>query len=302
MRTRHKTMMDSKGNVTILLAVVMVAMLGFTALVIDVGMIFVEKARLDQALDAAALAGAHDLPLGADVATLSAQAYLTLNHIAVADATIEILDGDKTIKVSGNKVVKHFFAPVIGIDQTTVKSASKAIIGPAKSVSDGLRPLAISDYPLVYGDVVTLKEGAGDGTTGNYGAVSFGPTGASVFENFLLYGYTGSLSIGDVIQTEPGNMAGAISAVSDNLSTDYSTFDNYTGESKRLWTIPIVDTLDVTGRKDVTIIGFAQFFVESAQKVGGDAVIEGRFIKFVASGEIDYTVLDRGVYVSKLAR
>lgn len=302
MRRRKSKLRFVSGNITIFLAVFMVVMLGFTALVLDVGMIFVEKARLDQALDAAALAGAQDLPLGIDKATQSAQTYIALNQIAISDVQVEIIDGEKTIKVSGKKRVNHFFAPIFSIEQTVVNSYSKAIIGPAGKVTNGLRPLAISDYPMVYGEQVTLKEGAGDGTTGNYGAVSFGPTGASEFENYLLYGYTGSLSVGDWIQTEPGNMAGAVSALSSNLSTDYSTFDNYTAISKRLWTIPIVDTLDVTGRKDVKIIGFAQFFVESAKKVSGEAEIKGRFIKYVATGDMDYTVLDRGVYVSKLAR
>jgi len=204
--------------------------------------------------------------------------------------------------LTGKKNVKHFFAPAIGIKESLINSSSKAIIGPAKSVFQGIRPVAITDYPIDYGELVVLKEGAGDGNSGNYGAVSFGPTGSSIFQQYLIYGYDSSLSVGDIIQTEPGNMAGAIMALSSYLAADTSTFDNYTLGSKRLWTIPVINTLDVSGRKDVEIVGFAQFFVEYADKIGGEAEIHGRFIKFVTSGEIDYTIEDRGVYVSKLSR
>lgn len=296
------TIKSNKGSVAILMAFVIAMLLGFSALVVDVGFAFVEKSRLDTAIDAAALAGAQSLALNQEAAVSAAKSYLTDNNIDPAAAFIEITDAGKGIRVTSAEVVDHFFAPIVGINETTVTSTAKAIIGPAGTVKTGIRPVAVEAYSYSFGDLVTLKEGAGDGTTGNYGAVSFGPTGASVFQDFLINGYDSELSVGDIIATEPGNMAGTILKLNQYLSSDYSTYLDYEPDSIRLWTIPVVDSLDVSGRADVEIIAFAQFFVETAQKVGGEAVIKGRFIRFVTNGEIDFSLEDSGVYVSQLSR
>lgn len=293
---------QNAGSVSILMALVIAMLLGFSALVVDVGFAFVEKSRLDTAIDAAALAGAQSLAMSSEAAINGAKAYLSSNKIDESAAIIEITDSGKGIRVTSAEVVEHFFAPIVGINDTTVTSTAKAIIGPAGTVRTGIRPVAVEAFSYSFGDLVTLKEGAGDGTSGNYGAVSFGPTGASVFQDFLINGYDSDLSVGDIIATEPGNMAGTILKLNEYLSSDYSTYLDYEADSIRLWTIPVVDSLDVSGRADVEIVAFAQFFVETAQKVGGEAVIKGRFIKFVTNGEIDFSLEDSGVYVSQLSR
>lgn len=302
MRYNKGIIKNEKGSIAILMAFIIVVILGFTALVVDFGMTFVEKSRLDRAIDASALAGAQDLIFSGDAAAATARSYLTLNDIDPALATITIEDGGRGIRVIANEKVPHFFAQVIGVRESTIRSASKAIIGPASSVTGGLRPLALEDFPYVYGDPITLKEGAGDGYHGNYGAVSLDTAGAANFKEHLLNGYTGTLSIGDWIMTEPGNMVGAVSTLRQDLAGDTSTFANYDNSSKRLWTIPVVTTMVLNGREEIQIVGFAQFFVEDVRNRSGNAEISGRFIRFVTSGSIDMNAEDKGVYAVKLSQ
>jgi hypothetical protein len=54
-------------------------------------------------------------------------------------------------------------------------------------------------------------------------------------------------------------MAGVSNAIKNYISSEINTFPNYTRDSIRLWTIPLVDSLELNGRNTVSVVGFAQF-------------------------------------------
>ncbi len=57
------------------------------------------------------------------------------------------------------------------------------------------------------------------------------------FKENILYGYDGTIEIGDIIHTEPGNMASSVSAVKEIINSDPgATFDNFSADSPRVWT------------------------------------------------------------------
>ena len=66
--------------------------------------------------------------------------------------------------------------------------------------------------------------------------------------------------------------------------------------------MPIVDTLEADGRGEITVVGFAQFYVEDVGKKSGQTEIQGRFLRRVTTGEIDQTITDYGTYAVKLIR
>ncbi len=108
-----------------------------------------------------------------------------------------------------------------------------------------------------YLDIVNF-EGLGDGCAndpmllpgpGNFAALALGSTGASIYEGNITNGYDGTISVGDLILSETGNMSGP-------------TYDgvSYRVEHGLIYVvIPILNTLDVNGRKIVEIVGFANF-------------------------------------------
>ena len=57
-----KNISNEKGQVVIIAALLIVSLLGMTALVVDVGSIYEERRQTQTVADAAALAGAQDLP------------------------------------------------------------------------------------------------------------------------------------------------------------------------------------------------------------------------------------------------
>lgn len=294
--------MKRKGNAAIILVIAFMALLGFTALALDIGNVYINKVKLSNALDSAALSACLELPENPSKAFEIAHEYLEKNGIEPSRTNINISDDNKQIEIEGNLDVEYFFAKAIGFKGTKVYANTKAAIGPVKSVKGGLRPFAVVAYDFSYGDRVILKEDAGDGYHGNYGVVALGGFGANVFRINALYGYDGKISVGDLIDTEPGNMAGVVNDIRNYINADPYTFQNFNRDSRRLWTLPLVNTLEVDGRKKVLVVGFAEFFVEDIQKKSGKAEITGRFIRYVRSGEIDFNLLDTGLYAAKLIR
>lgn len=293
---------NNKGSISIILCIAMVVLLGFTAYTVDIGLIYIEKTKLCNAIDAAVLAASLELPQNPTNARVVAMDYISKNDVDPNGVVIGISADNKSIEIDGIRNVKHLFAPVIGIDSSNITGSAKAQIGPIKAVNGGIRPFAVEIFNFSYGELVTLKEGAGDGYHGNYGVVALGGYGSSVFKANALYGYPGTLSVGEYIDTEPGNMAGATNAIKNYINSEASTFNTFTRESIRLWTIPIVDSLAVYGRSSVEIVGFAEFYVEDVVGNSGKIDITGRFVKFVARGEIDITLRDTGLYGVKLVK
>lgn len=294
--------LDDKGNVAIILCLLITVLFAFTAYVVDIGMIYKEKIKLSNAIDAAALAATLELPNDDIKAKAVAVEYLKKNNVDPNQTTIAISADHKSIQIEGIKNVKHLFAQIIGISSSNVEAKTKAMVAPAKSVKGGIRPFAVEAYDFPYGDLVTIKEGAGDGYHGNYGAVALGGEGANVFRGNSLYGYSGTISVGDYVDTEPGNMAGACTEIKNYINSEQSTFDNFPRDSIRLWTIPLVDSLAEDGRKSVLVVGFAMFYVEDVVNKSGKIEITGRFIRFVLNAPTDTSLNDTGVYGTKLSK
>ncbi|HAS74344.1 MAG TPA: hypothetical protein DCS67_09390 [Clostridiales bacterium UBA8960] len=293
-------MTNEKGSISILVMVMLVVLLGSAGAAIDVGVVILDRTELSNALDYAALAGAQELPEKPLKAIQIAKDYLAQNGINPDDVTITVAVDNKSIELLGNRDVQYTFLKVLGLNETTVEAQSKVILGATRSVKGGLRPFAVEDFPYQYGAVVTLKQGAGDGYHGNYGVVALGGSGSSVYEYNAFYGYDGEISIGDEINTEPGNMANVSNQLQTYINDIPHTFETHPRDSERLWTVPLVSTLIVSGRDTVTVTGFAQVFVENIDKKAGKIEINARFVRFVVNGEIDTSLVDRGTYGVKL--
>ena len=293
-------MRNEKGSAAIILVISFSVIAMFAVVGADVGAIVYEKAEMSNALDSAALEGAQALPEEPDEARTIAAGYLLANGVEPLQSTISIDADNKGITIDASQNMNTFFGPLIERSTVTISEEAKVRVGPIGRVRSGIRPLVIESQPLSYGDIVDLKLNASENYHGNFGAVSLGGTGACVYRNNLLYGYSGSIEIGDVIYTEPGNMASVINPLRNYLSSDYSTFDNYSRDSSRLWVIPIVDSLEVSGTAPVTVVGFAEFFIEEIGRQSGQTKIQGRFIRFSGGGVIDESAPDYGLYGIKL--
>jgi Flp pilus assembly protein TadG len=117
---------DEKGLVVVIVAVVMTVLIGFSAFVVDVGTVSLEKQKFQNAIDAACLAGAQDLP-DTSAATIAANNYVQLNGYQPSDISITFSDANHKINITGIKEVSYTFAKVLGLQSTNVNTVAAAL-------------------------------------------------------------------------------------------------------------------------------------------------------------------------------
>jgi Flp pilus assembly protein TadG len=133
-----------RGAAAVVLSLLLVPMLGFAAIAVDIGALYAERARLQVAADAAAIAVAQDCSRGncGDMLT-TAQTLITAND-GEGSAAYPVLSGDPlSVTVTGSTPKEHWFAPVIGHDSTAV-SATATVGWGAPSGGTSVLPLTFS--------------------------------------------------------------------------------------------------------------------------------------------------------------
>lgn len=122
-----KIQKNERGSIAAVVAVALVAMLGCTALAVDLGRLHKTQLELQNAADAAASAGALHL-LHASEAVIIGKQYAAKNGVPEENTTITTpYDGDAyLIEAVCEKKVSFLFAPVLGINDQTVTARSVA--------------------------------------------------------------------------------------------------------------------------------------------------------------------------------
>lgn len=293
---------EPRGATLVLVAAALFMLLGISALAVDVGFLYWNKAQVQTAADAAALAGAQELRHSPEAAESEARAYAALNGRAGDVVTPDTTVADQ-VTVTVWRMVDLYFANIFGVSQWPVHATATAGLQPATGVV-GIVPFGIVlNDALTYGTRVTLKYGGGEGYNGNFQALALGGTGASNYQSNIEQGYGSVVHIGDWIQTETGNMAGpTLAGVSYRVNQDPGvTYLNVQDGSARIIVVPMLTSFVVSGRTDVQIAGFAAFFLEGTGKHGNESYVVGSFLKFVTPGEGGSNP-DWGVYTTKLIR
>lgn len=304
---------DQRGFALVMVTAGMVALLGFTALVADIGLLTLNKQRLSNAVDAAALAGAQELPVNPELARNTA-ANFALQNGCNSDTPLVSADNgrqDSKITVTATKEVNFTFAKVLGINSGTVNARAAARVAGLSSFK-GAAPLSIPNQTFDFNTRYILKQGANSEEPsplgpGTYGALSLGGTGASNYEDNLKYGYGGKLSAGDEVDTETGNMSNPTKRAIDYRidlcnHTPECTPSHFDPGCPRILIIPVYEpsVIDQGQVKKIRIIGFAAFLVDRVTGQGNENYIEGYFIRMVAEGDSVSSQVDYGLKGVKL--
>lgn len=293
----------------VLLAVSMVALLGFMALVVDVGLLYGQRARAMNASEAATAAGMQFLPGDPGGAVATAVDYATRNGYQPEQVTAVVGPDNKRLEVTIKVDAPLFFARVLGFKGVPIGARTAAQAGAVRSVN-GAVPLGVEKQAFVYGATYYLKNSPGYGGSykGNFGALALGGRGGSTYEENLAHGYDGELKVGDVIETEPGNKSGPTnSGIAERMNADpLGTYESHRADSPRILKVPVVEWGAKGGRSTATVVGFAAFWLEGVGGSGRECYVSGRFMRLVTSSEEaelgtgDYTTYDYGLYTYDL--
>jgi Flp pilus assembly protein TadG len=280
---------DESGGVLAFVAIFMVVLLGFTALVIDGGRLYTEKSKLQKALDAAVLAGVHGLRVSDDKASEIAIDVSEKNGYKVEKS--ELYYTSDSLKAIKKINVPMTFAKVIGIGNTTVSASAKAIVGPLTKAS-GIAPLVIEKDNIPNATILNCGSTNPGDLSGNCGYLNL--PGGNLRES-LLNG--GTYEVGQTVTTDPGGSVGqadqAIMGVNGLIALDASKPHCHSHETAdntcaRVITVVVIDDwVDINGKEvkgtsQLKVTGFASYWIEKYE----DKKLYGKFIKMIAPGEI----------------
>jgi hypothetical protein len=304
-------------------AVFLLVLLAFVALAVDGAKLAATRTQLQNAADAAALAGASavDFVSGEivqDTAVVRAQLTAARNVafqdvatpvvITAADVSFP-LPSRVRVEVArsarnGAPLITHV-ARVLGLPTLDVRADATAEIFRPSEICDGMAPLGVVMPPVGWfsthcESLYVLKLAPGQGLSGNYQLLEFptcpedpcGPAGGAQRIRCIIESeYACCLEVGVEIEmvTEPGSKVGplrqALQARWDSDTDQLATcYSEYVGNNRRKLMVPIVESFDVNGRKFVTIAGFSVFFMRERPSGGPEVPLTGNFINDVVPG------------------
>jgi len=303
------------GQGLVLAALAMVVILGFAAMAIDVGLFLHERRELQNAADAAALAGVQELPYSSAEAEARAQEWAVNNGVNLAEGELEAIQvtttyaANDTITVRVQRDVSYIFARVLGFTSDTMRADATARVG-SPSWADNVMPWSLlksAQEGVTYNTEVTLKYSSQEGASGDYGSLALGGiTGKDAYRDSILNG--AETCVGCVEQTEPGNMVGPTEqGLKDRLAANNPACEDFEDvfepdgdgwrfdndecnpweeegvNSKRVILIPVIDDPD-GGRDQVTVIRFALVFLtndadDNICPTGKECDVKGIFVK-----------------------
>jgi Flp pilus assembly protein TadG len=308
MNTTLIRLRDERGISMVLFAMLLVVLVGAVGLTVDMGRLYITRQYLVNSCDASALAGGMELPDQAD-ATLKADECANTN--LMTNHTVSFPAADK-VRVDGRMTVPLTFARILGFQQTPVSAYAVVLkTGPVSWASDIVVPWGIPQVNYTTGQTVTLKINSHDTSYdggGNFYPLALqrslgdGSSGGDVYRDDIMYGFNGQVAVGDVTETEPGNMVGPTTqAVRDRFdraaaNPDWAD-DNCSSidyGNPRVVLVPIVTPM-ANGRTDVTILGFAAFYLLSYHSGQVTGCFTGYTIPNAGGSGPDF-----GVYTFKL--
>ncbi|USD61774.1 Tad domain-containing protein [Vibrio sp. SCSIO 43140] len=337
-----KSIGSQRGLAGLLISMLLVVFIFFAALAIDVNHALLNKTRLQNGVDAAALAAAVKLDEGASdsEAELTARSTIASMYLASGNTELDILAtaDSSLISVSFSNDPQDFsgsyddtldtFVRVAVADvpldvflarffEVSKTSSASAVAGPGADVNCtcNIVPLAVcvdpdetsaSNWGYEYDQIQKLKVGDSDEadlTSGNYQLLDFDDIH---IRDALAGGYDGCICVDDespppITESKPGNTIGptaqglntrfgeykaGLSAdeypsdtylaealidesfdesgatVFSYASDNEVTFDSYSGNSRRILNVPMIDCTEAkNGKTDLPIVGIRCFLM-----------------------------------------
>lgn len=249
-----------RGAVMILFVIAMVAILGMAGLALDGGHAMLNKTRLQNTVDAAALNAAKVLDDTADTALAQNAALSMFADNASAAGNHELADaynaGELLVTIEFSSTLDPFapgsspaayarvraqnftlpgwFIPILGIADMQV--AASAVAGPSPTIDNAcnLMPMMVCGEPAAGppywgytpGQPQVLKSSTTNGDwevgAGNFQLIRLGDgQGGAVVREAMAGNYDACLASDDVIETEPGNTIGP---VAQGLNTRFGRY------------------------------------------------------------------------------
>jgi Putative Flp pilus-assembly TadE/G-like len=298
------------------LVIFLFSLLAVSALAIDAGSWYQQRRHAQDVADAAALAGAGLLDAGWSQAQAAAQTNFSENQlpseaVSISETTAfpasSLLGGDSVL-VTVTSSATSSFATVLGIGSVHIEATARATIESYTTESGHIMPWAIMRNSFTVGQsyaIYTDNSGSNNGTVNlpvsgaqaDPGCGYASTSGVSDLKSVIAGTLSvGSIHLGDCLTSKPGGSPTpakqGLSAVSPwyalNSALQLDDNGDYTvlHDTPQLAVMPIVTNSDGTttwtsGTSQLTVVGFAWFFVTGYQNAGKE--VDGTFVKLTSA-------------------
>jgi Flp pilus assembly protein TadG len=301
-----------RGAVAVLVALLLVVLLGFAAIAVDIGMLYAQKAQMQNGADAAALAIAQDCDKRGTALCVPA-AHGTAQQLAAANANSGMADAPAPSFPSPGTVVVTtaardangsgvtlWFANILGISRADVEATSKAKWGSPSGLTTAL-PVTFSECQFDLSGTVQLLNLHGTTT-----CVSNSPSGQVIPGGFGWLTPDNSTVCGSTV-----NIANpAVSSKNgDSMPNQQQCKPEFTSMQGQTVFLPVFDSINASG--DFHIKGFAAFKIlgynfpsqhwnntGTPSCTGNCTGIIGKFVKFVTLDNLPFGGPDLGLKLS----
>ena len=273
------------GQSLVITLVFMVVLIGISAAVLDVGSWYRADRKLQANADAAALAGAHELPEDRSEAEFTAVDYADLNDGGVTASGVSFRTTavpDDTIEVVAERPAPGFFTKLFGFDSVDVRAKAVAragTLGKARWAApigvDELHPL-LQCAPLpCFNQDTTLdltKTGPGAFRLINIDS-SRGGVGPATLAEWIRHGFDGYMPLNWYF-SDPGakfNSSHIRDAMNERIG-DEMLFPVYS------------ETRGGGANFEYLVIGWVGFRLDSFQANGSSGKLHGQFTRVVWEG------------------
>jgi Flp pilus assembly protein TadG len=292
---------SDSGQAMLFVVVALLGLVGLVSLVVDGGSWFRTQRQVQTAADAAALAGAQNLPIDQTGARSTAISYAQQNFSGIAAPTITFPSAAE-IDVVAAKPVNGIILPALN---ATARAHARAQVSAPSSLKN-VAPIAVyKDYacivtnPTCFGQTVVLgfdDDNPFDPTKSKFGLLDLdrdGSAGSGDMKNWLDNGYPDFLPVNTIYPPANGEKNGIKSQLQS------------AADAHRVLLFPVYDTATVTGYH---VIGWAAFVIDDIGKwAGKEHILTGHFVTFLATDlaagdPITDPSLDFGVHVITLTQ
>jgi Flp pilus assembly protein TadG len=292
---------SDSGQAMLFVVVALLGLVGLVSLVVDGGSWFRTQRQVQTAADAAALAGAQNLPIDQTGARSTAISYAQQNFSGIAAPTITFPSAAE-IDVVAAKPVNGIILPALN---ATARAHARAQVSAPSSLKN-VAPIAVyKNYacivtnPTCFGQTVVLgfdDDNPFDPTKSKFGLLDLdrdGSAGSGDMKNWLDNGYPDFLPINTIYPPANGEKNGIKSQLQS------------AADAHRVLLFPVYDSATVTGYH---VIGWAAFVIDDIGKwAGKEHVLTGHFVTFLATdlaagNPITDPSLDFGVHVITLTQ
>jgi Flp pilus assembly protein TadG len=314
LRTR---MRRDSGQAMLFVVFAILGLVGMTSLVIDGGSWFRTQRQVQTAADAAALAGAQDLPVEA-TASATAVDYAGRNFTGIAAPTVTFPTtspcvAHSCIDVVARRPVSGIFLPALN---ATARAHARAMVS-VPSALNNVAPIAIKNTaacavtnPDCFGQTVTVNFNESQITTSTIGLINVkcNSDSATVCDG----GQTGGSELKDEIEctpcwsgTLPANKWYGVKTGETVGPVKQGLQD--AADRRQVLLFPVFDQVDPGGRA-FHVIGWAAFVIDTNGVTWGsqNRQLKGHFVTFIATdlaaGDPLSGATDFGVHVVNLTQ